>query len=283
MVTVMRPDVSQSVESVRLICVDTARNNNKQWIGWVMPNGDLYVEYGRVGYAQKPHLYVCRTVGAAQTKLSRLILEKRGKGYQQIAVEDGPTEQLDFSSLEQSEAQVIQGRLARLQQRAEVIGQYAAIAFDRNRGVFTTQMGMVSASAIAQGRQALRQVEDCLSSLNGRGDRRFVTAVEAYLAVIPLKVGMTLDPYQILGTRQQVQGQALLLDELALALSEVMEIRDLIQDSLRVAVIGGSDERARWLQWGAVQEPSESVGIEAMTALKAGDERAAWSRWAPRS
>jgi hypothetical protein len=42
MVTVMRPDVSQSVESVRLICVDTARNNNKQWIGWVMPDGDLY-------------------------------------------------------------------------------------------------------------------------------------------------------------------------------------------------------------------------------------------------
>jgi predicted DNA-binding WGR domain protein len=283
MVTVMRPDVSQAVESVRLICVDTARNSNKQWIGWVMPDGDLYVEYGRVGYAQKPHLYVCRSVRAAETKLSRLILEKRGKGYQQVAVEDAPIEQLDFSSLEQSEAQVIWGRLARLQQRAEIIGQYAEITFDRNRGVFTTQMGLVSVEAIAQGRQALRQVEDCLSSLSGRGDRRFVTAVEVYLAVIPLKVGMTLDPYQLLGTRQQVQGQVLLLDELALALSEVREIRELIQASLGVAVIGGSDERARWLQWGAVQEQSESVGIEEMTASGAGDERAAWSRWAPRS
>jgi hypothetical protein len=236
-----------------------------------------------VGYAQKPHLYVCRTVGAAQTKLSRLILEKRSKGYQQIAVEDGPTEQLDFSSLEQSEAQVIQGRLARLQQRAEVIRQYAAIAFDRNRGVFITQMGLVSVSAIAQGQQALRQVENCLSSLSGRGDQRFVTAVEAYLAVIPLKVGMTLDPYQILGTRQQVQEQVLLLDELALVLLEVREIRELIQASLGVGVIGGSDERARWLQWGAVQEPSEPVVIEEMTALGVGDERAAWSHWAPRS
>ena len=152
-----------------------------------------------------------------------------------------------------------------------------------NRGVFSTQMGMISVRAIAQGRQTLSQVEDCLSSLNRRGDQRFVTAVEAYLAVIPLKVGMTLDPYQLLGTRQQVQGQALLLDELMLALLEVMEIRELIQDSLGVAVIGGSDERARWLQWGAVQEQSESAGIEEMTASGAGDERAAWSRWAPRS
>ena len=117
MVTVVRPDISQAVESVRLICVDTARNSNKQWIGWVMPNGDLYVEYGRVGYAQKPHLYVCCSTRAAQTKLSRLILEKRGKGYQPVAVEDAPTDQLDFSSLEQSEAQVIRGRLERLQQR----------------------------------------------------------------------------------------------------------------------------------------------------------------------
>ena len=155
MVTVMRPDVSQAVESVRLICVDTARNSNKQWIGWVMPTGDLYVEYGRVGYAQKPHLYGCRSIRAAQTKLSRLIIEKRGKGYQQVVVEDGP-EQLDFSSLEQGEAQAIQGRLARLQQRAEIIGQYAAIAFDRNRGIFTTHLGLVSASVIVQGRQALR-------------------------------------------------------------------------------------------------------------------------------
>jgi len=279
MVTVVRPDISQAVESVQLICVDTARNSNKQWIGWVMPDGNLYVEYGRVRYVQKPYLYTCRSVSAAQTKLSRLILEKRGKGYQQVTVEEAPTEQLDFSSLEQREAQVIRGRLARLQQRAETIGQYAAIAFDRNRGVFTTQMGLVSVQAIAQGRQTLRRVENCLSSLSGRRDQQFVTAVEAYLAVIPLKVGMTLDPYQLLGTRQQVQGQSLLLDELALALSEVGEIRDLIQNSLGVAVIGGSDERARWLQWG-VQE--QAIAVEEVTG-DSGDKRACWSRWSPES
>jgi hypothetical protein len=110
-----------------------------------------------------------------------------------------------------------------------------------------------------------------------------VTAVEAYLAVIPLRVGMTLDPDRLLGTRQQVQGQALLLDELALALSEVGEIRGLIRAALEVAIGGGSDERARWLQWGEVVEPAEAVSMEKTAALDTGDERAAWSRWGERN
>jgi predicted DNA-binding WGR domain protein len=280
LVTVIRPDLSQAIDTVRLICVDTARNSNKQWIGWVMPNGDLYVEYGRVGYAQKPHVYDCRSVRAAQTKLSHLILEKQGKGYQQVVVEEASTA-LDFSTLEQSEAKMIQGRLERLQQRAEVVGQYANITFDVNRGVFSTQMGVISLLAIARGRQALQRVENSLSG-SRNGDRGFTAAVEDYLAVIPLKVGMTLDPYQILGTRQQVQGQSRLLDELALALSEVGEIRDWIRNTVGVAVLGGSDERARWLQWGQNQED----GAEVPTSCDTGDPlrvsrraRANWSRW----
>jgi predicted DNA-binding WGR domain protein len=275
MVTVTRPDVSQAIESVRLICVDAARNSNKQWIGWVMPNGDLYVEYGRVGYAQKPHVYPCRSVGAARNKLSRLILEKRGKGYQQVVVEEAPTEQLDFSVLEQGEVRLIQGRLERLRQRAETIGQCAGITFDGNRGVFSTQIGVIAVGTIAQARQALRRVEEGISNRN----QQFVGAVESYLAIIPLKVGMTLEPDRILGTRAQVQRQVLVLDDLALALSEVREIRDLIREALGMAVMGGSDERARWLQWGAVPEPAELENTEDMAALGTGDERAAWSRW----
>jgi predicted DNA-binding WGR domain protein len=269
MVTVTRPDVSQAIESGRLICVDTARNSNKQWIGWVMPNGDLYAEYGRVGYAQKPHVYPCRSVNAAQNKLSRLILEKCGKGYQQVNVEEALTEQLNFSALEAGEARSIQGRLDRLQQRAETIAQYAGITFDRHQGVFSTQMGMISVGTIAQARQALRRVENCLSSR----DPQFVAAVETYLAIIPLRVGMTLDPDRILGTRAQVQGQTLLLDELALALSEVREIRDLIREALGTAVIGGSDERAQWLQWGNIPEFTTEVSSDIE------QERACWSRW----
>jgi predicted DNA-binding WGR domain protein len=269
-VTVIRPDLSQSLESVRLICVDAAQNSNKQWTGWIMPNGDLYVEYGRIGYTQKPHVYYCRAVRAAQYKLHSLEQEKYRKGYRRVPIEEAPTA-LDLSFLEASEAQVIQSRLERLQQRAEVIGQFAHIAFDVTQGVFSTQIGMISAQSIARARYALRQVEDSLME-HGNGDSAFETAVEHYLEVIPLKVGMTLNPRQILGTTSKVQGQASLLDELALCLSEVKEIRDGIRDALGVAILGGSDERARWLQWGQQEE------TEGTQPCDTGD-RANWSRW----
>jgi hypothetical protein len=71
-----------------------------------------------------------------------------------------------------------------------------------------------------------------------------------------------------------VQGQSNLLDELALCLSEVKEIRDGIREALGVAVLGGSDERAQWLQWGAVEEIQ---GEE--STVNGGDERACWTRW----
>jgi predicted DNA-binding WGR domain protein len=271
-VTVIRPDLSQALESVRFICVDTVQNSNKQWTGWVMPNGDLYVEYGRIGYTQKPYVYHCRAVRAAQYKLASLEQEKYRKGYRRVPIEETPTA-IDLSFLEVSEAQVIQRRLERLQQRAEVIGQFANISFDVTQGVFSTQMGMISHRAIAQARYALRQVEDYLTG-NGNGDSAFEAAVEAYLAVIPMKVGMTLNPRQILGRMPQVQGQLRLLDELALSLSEVREIRDGIRDALGLAVLGGSDERARWLQWGAVEE----IQGEKST-VNGGDERACWTRW----
>jgi predicted DNA-binding WGR domain protein len=269
-VTVIKPDLSQAIESVRLICVDAAQNSNKQWTGWIMPNGDLYVEYGRIGYAQKPHVYQCRAVRAAQYKLHSLEQEKYRKGYRRVPIEEAPTA-LDLSFLEASEARSIQSRLERLQQRAEVMGQFAHLSFDITQGVFSTHMGTISYQSIAQARYALRQVEDALTE-NENGDLAFETAVEHYLEVIPMKVGMTLNPRQILGTMPQVQGQVSLLDELALCLSEVKEIRDGIRAGLGVAVLGGSDERARWLHWGHQEE------TEGTPPCDTGD-RANWSRW----
>jgi predicted DNA-binding WGR domain protein len=273
--TVTRPDLSQAIESVRLTCVDVAQNSNKQWTGWIMPNGDLYVEYGRIGYTQKPHVYPCRAVRAAQYKLHSLEQEKYRKGYRRVPIEEAPTV-LDLSFLESSEARSIQRRLERLQQRAEVMGQFAHISFDVTQGVFSTQMGTISCQSIAQARYTLRQIEDYLTG-NGNGEAAFEAAVENYLAVIPLKVGMKLNPRQILGTMPQVRGQLNLLDELALSLSEVREIRDEIREALGVSVLGGSDERARWLQWGQNQEEAEGLTPGNTSS------RANWSRWESQS
>jgi hypothetical protein len=55
--------------------------------------------------------------------------------------------------------------------------------------------------------------------------------------------------------------------------SEVKEIRDEIRDALGVAILGGSDERARWLQWGEVQEEAKETTPRNM------GNRAHWGRW----
>jgi predicted DNA-binding WGR domain protein len=275
MATETRPDVSQAIASERLICVDTACNSNKQWRGWVMPNGELYAEYGRVGYSQKPHVYTCGSVRAAQAKLTRLVNEKLAKGYQPVNVEEMPVGELDFSQLEESKAIALRGRLERLQQRGEIIAQYTGVSFDVNRGVFRTQMGVISLPMIEQGRRALQRVQEGLERWQTQPRDRsvFTAAVEEYLSVIPMKVGMTLDPQQLLGNVQQVQGQMRVLEELRSALAEVKEI----QVAIRAAFQNddrGSDERARWLHWGggSSAETDES-------AVEAGGDRAAWSRW----
>jgi predicted DNA-binding WGR domain protein len=275
----MKPDLSQAVKSDRLICVDAARNSNKQWVGWVLPNGELYVEYGRVGYVQKSHVYPCGSVRAAQAKLTRLVGEKLGKGYRQVEVESGAIAPLDFSQLEQGKAQEIRRRLAQLQQRGEGIERSTGITFDVNRGVFTTQMGVMSSQTIAQGQWALRQVRSDLERWRGdRDESVFITAVEEYLKNIPLKVGMALEPQRILGSTQQIEEQERALDELRRAIAEVAVIRAVIRLAIQPEGDRGSDERARWLQWGTMPDVGDSDTSEF------GVERACWSKWGePRS
>jgi predicted DNA-binding WGR domain protein len=271
---VTRPDVSQAVRTASLICVDAAHNSNKQWLAWVMPTGELYVEYGRVGYTQKPHLYPCGSVNTAQAKLAQLVSEKLRKGYQEALVEDAIAEQLNFDWLEASEARAIRGRLIRLQEHAANMGQYVNVDFDVNQGIFRTQMGAIARIGIIQGRQALQQIEACLNQENGQSQPQFIAAVEQYLSVIPMKVGMTLEPHRLLGQVEQVRSQWAILRELEWGLAEVAEIREVIRCALARSEGIGSDERARWLNWGG-----EPDGITESAMFSGMGERGHWSRW----
>jgi predicted DNA-binding WGR domain protein len=271
---VTRPDVSQAVRTASLICVDAAHNSNKQWLAWVMPRGELYVEYGRVGYTQKSHVYPCGSVNAAQAKLAQLTSEKLRKGYQQEMVEDAIAEQLDFDWLEASEAQAIRGRLTRLQEHTANIRQHVNVVFDVNQGVFKTQRGVISRVGITQGRQVLRQIEACLNQVNGRSQPQFIAAVEQYLSVIPMNVGMSLEPDRLLGTTEQVRSQLAILRELEWGLAEMEEIRGVLRQALVKERSIGSDERARWLSWGVGQNDIDEFATPCNTG-----ERAHWSRW----
>jgi hypothetical protein len=70
--TITTDQKSTALESVNLICVNTHSNANKFWSAWVLPSGDLYVEYGRQGYSPKPHFYNSPSIDASRNKLRSL-------------------------------------------------------------------------------------------------------------------------------------------------------------------------------------------------------------------
>lgn len=279
MMTTDRPDLSNAVQTVKLICVDPTENHNKQWAAWVLPSGDLYVEYGRVNYPQRPHTYACRSVAVAQNKLRQLLAEKHSKGYTPVEVDEQPESTLDFCNLGAGYADQIQERMNLLNFKAQTIMRFSAIEFDTDKGLFQTQMGVISRHTIAQARIALRQIEQRLDSRSGFNDHAYLEAVSEYLSAIPLKVGMKLEPRRILGNAAHVNQQAQVLDTLGECLNLIAEVRMLIETAISNGSDVGSDERARWLHWGDSGDSSSNPETGIDETRFSGEERAQWVRW----
>lgn len=278
---VVKPDLSAATRSVKLICVNVARNNNKQWAAWVLPNGDLYSENGRVGYAQTPHLKSFGTAIAAEKALEKLIADKRAKDYVFVTVEESPQSGLNFSELGEDYAEQIGQQFSQLAAQSEFITRHTAIQFEQERGLFVTQMGVISAQAVTKATNALQQVENALEhqGQHSNNNRRYIQAVEEYLATIPLQVGMRLDPRQVLGNSVQIREQFAVLLRLSDCLNQVKAIRVLIERAMNVMQASGSDERARWLRWGKSPEADSLEEAQPANTEEAGEDRAQWVRW----
>lgn len=277
---VIKPDLSTATRSVKLICVNVARNNNKQWAAWVLPNGDLYSENGRVGYAQTPHLKSFGTAIAAEKALDKLIADKQSKDYVFVTVEEPLRSGLNFSELGEDYAEQIGQQFSQLAAQSEFITRHTAIQFEQERGLFVTQMGVISAQTLAKATNALQQVESALEHQGQHGNhRRYIEAVEEYLATIPLQVGMRLDPRQVLGNSVQIREQFAVLLRLNDCLKQVKAIRVLIEKAMIATQASGSDERARWLRWGATPEADSLEAAQPANPEEAGEDRAQWVRW----
>ena len=58
-------DLEQAITQSHLICVDVMENHNKFWSAWVLENGNLVVEYGRVGHTAQSKLHAIGNVNDA--------------------------------------------------------------------------------------------------------------------------------------------------------------------------------------------------------------------------
>ena len=240
-------DVEQAITQSHLICVDVMENHNKFWSAWVLENGNLVVEYGRVGSTAQSKLHTIGNVNAATHKLSSLVKQKRIKGYQAVAIADSKS--LDYSSLANGSA--IQDEIEDIQQQWKRMEPFSLIRFHPESGQFRSLSGRLSADVVTIARSHLERIQTHYR----RGDDEFIPAVEAYIRVIPMRSTAKLNAHDLLGSRLKLSQQAELLDTLDRCLSQVDRIRALIQSTLN----GG--DRSAWLSWGTVLEviPTEFV------------------------
>ena len=233
-------DLEQAIVRSHLICVDVMENHNKFWSAWVLENGDLLVEYGRVGSTAQSKLHAIGSVNSATTKMNALVKQKRAKGYQAIAIADSKS--LDFSLLTNGSA--IQDEIEDIQQQWKRMEPFSLIRFHPESGQFRSLSGGLSADVLTIARSHLETVQTHYR----RGDDEFIPAVEAYIRVIPMRSTAKLNAYDLLGSQLKLSQQVELLDTLERCLSQVDRLRDLIQSTLS----GG--DRSAWLSWGAVPD-----------------------------
>ena len=65
-----------------LVFVDAIQNSNKFWAA-IVEDGNLTVQWGRVGYQAQTKVYTLGNHQRAITKFNNLVAEKKGKGYRE--------------------------------------------------------------------------------------------------------------------------------------------------------------------------------------------------------
>ena len=204
-------NLEQAIIRSHLICVDVMENHNKFWSAWVLENGDLFVEYGRVGSNAQSKLHAIDNVNAATTKMNALVKQKRAKGYQAIAIADSKS--LDYDLL--TNGSTIQDEIEDIQQQWKRMEPFSLIRFHPELGQFRSLSGSLSADVVSIARSLLETVQTHYR----RGDDEFIPAVEAYIRVIPMRSTAKLNAHDLLGSRLKLSQQNELLDTLERCLS----------------------------------------------------------------
>jgi predicted DNA-binding WGR domain protein len=245
------PDLSTAIASAHLICVDGRSNHNKFWQGYVLPDGTLYAKYGRVNYRGQTHSYSCGSVVTAQNKLQQLVGEKRAKGYVEAELERASNQTLNFAVLG-NRAEEIKAQIRQLEIDAAIVHQHTSIQFNPEKGQYLTQFGIITTQTIALAQTALDQI---VTAQRSRSHQILVQAIEAYLRLIPLTVGIRLKPEELIGNSDQVQIQRQVLQTVEVGLNRVSQIRKQIQKTVQKEHYISQTERSRWVTWG--EEVSE--------------------------
>jgi len=182
-------------KTVRMICSNIDGNNNKFWNADLHDDGNVFVLYGRVGYAGQAE----GPFPGGQSFLDKKIKEKKKKGYIEfdgIAVESNKTTVSvvsDVKEVAKKQIQFSSPQLEKLIERLAMsnihnITSSTKITYDVNTGLFSTPLGIVTPASIDEARNLLALIK--AQKENGK-DEHFGPAINRYLMLIPHDFGMT--------------------------------------------------------------------------------------------
>lgn len=231
-------DMKSSSEIKHLIQVNVGENSNKYWIGYVLPNGDFYCEYGRVQNNKgdcRHDYYEFDDTHRSSSHLSKKIKEKLRKGYveQKITAHglsngngSSSTKKVANGDLKNIATNQIQGdpEVKKLvdflvKVNAHQITSSTNITYDVVSGLFTTPLGtLVTNEAIDDARELLGDISEHVQNRDWN-NYYFKKFLGDYLQLIPQDVGRTRGWHEtFLAEDGALQQQNDILDSLAASL-----------------------------------------------------------------
>lgn len=215
--------MSQIIDEVRLIFSDATENKNKFWHGKLFDNGDVLVEWGRVGYNSQSKLHP----NAGERKLESLKKSKLKKGYTEQRTIASNLKNVAKNSLKQvavndiggcTEVKKLISWLADI--NIHKITSNTNIVYDSSEGTFNTPLGLVTIDGIHEAQSILNKISNLVESHSL--DDNFSNLVSEYLRIIPQNVGMKRGwENRFFGSHDLIAKQFDIIDSLEASLQKI--------------------------------------------------------------
>lgn len=219
------------VEHKKFICTDARTNHNKVWQYAIHDNGDVLIEWGRVGKALQMATYNTGTTQKAQALVAKKVkqkIKKRGSTeYREVSLltttTNGNGHQATAASLREIAKSQIEHSCPLVGDLIDYLVQvnrhniYKAsggkISWNKDANLFQTPVGIVTLDNVTRARPLLAVLGDCVIRQDWTSDLLLDT-LEKYLELIPQDIGMKFLPKRILPDADAIQKQNDVLDAL---------------------------------------------------------------------
>jgi len=190
--------MSNVVEKIRLIFVEADRNSNKFWEGILYDNDDVQTTWGRIGKGTQSKMFPSR----GSFFLHKKEAEKYKKGYTKLRTVEAdtktaPVSNSNLSALAKAQINMNNPQLERIIDRlvrsnVHKITKATQITYNKNTGLFSTPLGIITRNAIAEARDILVDIKRDHGS-----ETRLKRLVSDYLRLIPHEISHKFNVYNI--------------------------------------------------------------------------------------